>query len=103
MSWRRPSFQLCLGSQMRYIVSAVTTKGRSMAGANKDSSGEPRPVRPVHPSSSLDGHRVLLGVLLVLIGISAIVGVVVAAVSGQGTVALIIALFAAAFFSRVGC
>jgi hypothetical protein len=45
----------------------------------------------------------LLGFLLVLIGISAIVGVVVAAMSGQGTVALIIALFAAAFFSRVFC
>jgi hypothetical protein len=74
-----------------------------MAGADKDSFGEPRPVRPVHPSSAVHGHRVLLGVLLVLIGISAIVGVAVAAVSGQGTVALIIALFAGAFFSRVGC
>jgi hypothetical protein len=46
---------------------------------------------------------VLLGLLLVLIGISAIAGIVFAAVSGQGTVALIIALFAGAFFSRVGC
>ena len=88
---------------MRYIVSAVTTKGRSMMGANKDSMGEPRRARPVTPSSSVDGHRVLLGLLLFLIGISAIVGVVVAAVSGQGTVALIIALFAGAFFSRVFC
>jgi hypothetical protein len=74
-----------------------------MIGANKDPMGKPRPVRPVHPSSSLDGHRVLLGLLLVLIGISAIVGIVFAAVSGQGTIALIIALFAGAFFSRVGC
>ena len=74
-----------------------------MVGANKDSIGEPRPVRPVTPSSSLDGHRVLLGVLLVLIAISAIAGIVFAAVSGQGTIALIIALFAGAFFSRVGC
>ena len=74
-----------------------------MIGANKDPMGEPRRVRPVHPSSSLDGHRVLLGLLLVLIAISAIVGIVFAAVSGQGTIALIIALFAAAFFSRVGC
>ncbi len=74
-----------------------------MVGADKDSIGEPRPVRPVHPSSAVHGHRVLLGMLLVLIGISAIVGVVVAATSGQPTIALVIALFAGAFFSRVGC
>ena len=74
-----------------------------MIGANKDSIGEPRPVRRVTPSSAVHGHRVLLGVLLVLIFIAAVVGVVFAAVSGQGTIALIIALFAAAFFSRVGC
>jgi hypothetical protein len=74
-----------------------------MVGANEDSIGEPKPARPITRGSSVDGHRVLLGVLLVLIAISAIVGVVFAAVSGQGTIALIIALFAAAFFSRVGC
>jgi hypothetical protein len=74
-----------------------------MIGANKDSLGEPRPVRPVHPSSAVHGHRVLLGVLLVLIAIAAIAGIVLAAVSGQVTIALIIALFAGAFFSRVGC
>jgi hypothetical protein len=73
-----------------------------MVGANEDSIGEPKPAPPI-PRGSLDGHHLLLGFLLVLIGIAAIVGVVVAAVSGQGTVALIIALFAAAFFSRVGC
>jgi hypothetical protein len=74
-----------------------------MVGASEDSIGEPKPVRPITPHASVDGHRVLLGVLLVLIGISAIAGVVFAAVSGQGTIALVIALFAAAFFSRVGC
>ncbi|PXX01419.1 hypothetical protein [Mycolicibacterium moriokaense] len=75
-----------------------------MTGANnKDPIGAPRPVRPVHPSSAVHGHRVLLGVLLVLIFIAAVVGVVVAALSGQGTIALIIAIFAGAFFSRVGC
>ena len=37
-----------------------------MLGANKDSIGEPRLVRPVHPSSAVHGHRVMLGVLLVL-------------------------------------
>jgi hypothetical protein len=74
-----------------------------MIGANKDSMGEPRPARRVTPSSSVHGHHVLLAVLLVLIGIAAIAGIVFAAVSGQGTIALIIALFAGAFFSRVGC
>ena len=74
-----------------------------MIGTNKDSIGEPRPIRPVHPSSAVHGHRVLLGVLLVLIAIAAIAGIVFAAVSGQGTIALIIALFAGAFVSRVGC
>jgi len=44
-----------------------------------------------------------LGALLVLIAIAAIVGVVVTAVSGQPTVALVIALFAGAFFSRIAC
>jgi hypothetical protein len=74
-----------------------------MVGANEDSIGEPHPAPRITPSSSVDGHRVLLGILLLVIGISAIVGVVVAAATGQGTVALIIALFAGAFFSRVGC
>jgi hypothetical protein len=73
-----------------------------MVGSNEDSIEEPKPAPPI-PSSSIDGHRLLLGLLLLLIGISAIVGVVVAAASGQGTVALIIALFAGAFFSRVFC
>ena len=41
--------------------------------------------------------------LVGLLGFSIIAGIVFAAVSGQGTIALIIALFAAAFFSRVGC
>ncbi len=75
-----------------------------MVGANEDPIREPRPAPPpITRHSSIDGHHLLLGLLLLLIGISAIVGVVVAAMSGQGTVALIIALFAAAFFSRVGC
>ena len=74
-----------------------------MVGANEDSPGKPQPAPPITRHSSIDGHHLLLGFLLFLIGISAIVGVVVAAASGQGTIALIIALFAAAFFSRVGC
>ncbi len=74
-----------------------------MVGPNEDPIGKPKPAPRITPSSSVHGHHVLLGVLLVLIGIAAIAGIVFAAVSGQGTIALIIALFAGAFFSRVGC
>ena len=74
-----------------------------MIGPNEDSVGEPQPAAPLTRGRSIDATHWLLGSLLVVIGISAIVGVVVAAMSGQPTVALIIALFAAAFFSRVGC
>ena len=74
-----------------------------MVGANEDSPAKPKPAPPITRHSSIDGHRLLLGLLLLLIAISAIVGVVVAAASGQGTVALVIALFAGAFFSRVFC
>ena len=74
-----------------------------MVGPNKDSIGEHQPAPRLTRGSSIDASRWLLGVLLFVIAISAIVGVVVAATSGQPTVALIIALFAAAFFSRVFC
>jgi hypothetical protein len=47
--------------------------------------------------------RWLRGTVLFLIGIAAIVGIVVTTTIGQPTVALIIALFAGAFFSRVAC
>ena len=52
---------------------------------------------------SINGMRVLLGLLLLVIAVGAITGVVVALSSGQQTVALIIGLVAAAFFARVGC
>jgi hypothetical protein len=74
-----------------------------MVGADEDPIVPPRPVRPLTNGSSVDARHWFLGTLLFVIGISAIIGVVVAAVSGQTTVALIIALFAGAFFSRVAC
>ncbi len=72
-----------------------------MIGAGGEPIGQPRPPRPLVSRSAEIRWR--LGALLVLIGIAAIVGVVVTAVSGQPTIALIIALFAGAFFSRVAC
>ena len=58
--------------------------------------------RPV-ANGSINGTRVLMGILLLLIAVGAITGVVVALSSGQPTVALVIGLVAAAFFTRVGC
>jgi hypothetical protein len=78
-------------------------KGRSMVGGNEDPMGHPQPAPPLTRGSSIDARHWFLGTLLFVIGIAAIVGVVVAAVSGQTTVALIIALLAGAFFSRVAC
>ena len=89
---------------MRYIVSAITAaKGRPMAGVNDDPMGHPQPAPPLAKSSSIDARHWFLGTLLFVIGVAAIVGIVVTAMSGQTTVALIIALFAGAFFSRVAC
>ena len=44
-----------------------------------------------------------MGTLLLLIVISAIAGIIVAAASGQTNVALIIALFTGAILSRIAC
>jgi hypothetical protein len=74
-----------------------------MVGPTEDPIVQPQPARPLTNGSSVDARHWFLGTLLFIIGISAIVGIVVAAVSGQTTVALIIALFAGAFFSRVAC
>ena len=60
-------------------------------------------IRPKRAAASRPDTRVLIGILLFVIGVAAITAVVVTAVQGLTTVALIIALFTAAFFSRVGC
>ena len=60
-------------------------------------------IRPTRAAASRPDTRVLIGILLFVIGVAAITAIVVTAVQGLTTVALIIALFTAAFFSRVGC
>jgi hypothetical protein len=87
---------------MRYIVSVITGKGWSMVGVNN------KPLRQSHPApiahrGAISTRTWLMGTLLLLIAISAIAGIIVAAASGQTNVALIIALLAGAFFSRVAC
>jgi hypothetical protein len=62
-----------------------------------------RTAMPPAAGGSINGMRVLLGLVLFVIAVASIMGVVVALSSGQPTVALIIGLVAAAFFARVGC
>ena len=74
-----------------------------MLGPNDASVGQTRTAMPRAAGGSINGMRVLLGLVLFVIAVAAIMGVVVALSSGQPTIALIIGLVAAAFFARVGC
>ncbi|MDR3662524.1 MAG: hypothetical protein P4L86_19445 [Mycobacterium sp.] len=60
------------------------------------------PVARPH-SGAVNGHRVLLGIVLLLIAVASVSGIVFSLSTGQPQVALIIGLISAAFFSRVGC
>jgi len=71
-----------------------------MIGPNEH---KPQTALPRAASGSINGTRILLGLLLFAILVGSIMGVVVALSSGQPTIALIIGLIAAAFFTRVGC
>ncbi len=55
------------------------------------------------PAVARSHARVWWGVLLLVIAIAAVSAIVVTAVMGLTTEALIIAIFTGAFFSRVGC
>ena len=59
--------------------------------------------RGAPPVGPINGTRILLGILLLLIGIASVVGVVVTARNGQTNAAIVIGIVAAAFFTRVGC
>ena len=74
-----------------------------MTGPNDGSLGPSRNTLPRAVGGSINGTRVLLGLVLFVIAIASIMGIVVALSSGQPTVALIIGLVAGAFFARVGC
>jgi hypothetical protein len=73
-----------------------------MVGVNEDPMGLPQPARPHAGRKSVD-HSWVLGTLLFLIVIAGIAGVVVATMSGQTTVAIIIALFTAAIVAGSTC
>ncbi|WP_036436417.1 hypothetical protein [Mycobacterium sp. URHB0044] len=74
-----------------------------MRGSHDDRVGQRQPALPRAAGGSINGHRMLLGIVLLLIAIASITGVFVALSSGQWQVALIIGLLSAAFFARVGC
>lgn len=74
-----------------------------MIGPNDGTLAQSRSSMPRAAGGSINGMRLLLGLVLFVIAVAAIMGVVVALSTGQPTVALIIGLVAAAFFARVGC
>jgi hypothetical protein len=74
-----------------------------MIGTHDDGLETSKTALPAAVGGSINGMRVLMGLLLLLIAVAAISGIVVALSSGQPTVAFIIGLVAVAFFSRIGC
>jgi hypothetical protein len=73
-----------------------------MAEAHNGSMVPSKAVGTPRDTGHLDTYT-LWAIFLGVIFIGAITAVVVTAMQGMGTLALIIALFTAAFFSRVGC
>lgn len=74
-----------------------------MLGSNDGQVERIRTDLPPAAHGSINGMKVLMGIVLLLIAVAAITGVVVALSSGQPGVAFIIGLVSVAFFSRVGC
>lgn len=74
-----------------------------MLGPNDGQVERIRTDLPPAAHGSINGTKVLMGIVLLLIAVAAISGVAVALSSGQPVVAFIIGLIAVAFFSRVGC
>ncbi len=74
-----------------------------MVGVNDDPMGLPQPAPPLVARRSVDHHSWVLGALLFLIVIAGVAGVVVATMSGQTTVAIIVALLTAAIVAGSTC
>ncbi|CAJ1508559.1 hypothetical protein [[Mycobacterium] burgundiense] len=73
-----------------------------MVRFDEGTAGQSKKALPPAAGGSISGHRALLGVLLLLIGVAVVTGVAVAVMSGQPAIAIAIGLVGAAFFSRVG-
>ena len=74
-----------------------------MVGVNGKPVGLPPPTTPLVARRPVDHHSWVLGALLFLIVIAGIAGVVVAMMSGQPTVAIIVALVTAAIVGGSAC
>ena len=74
-----------------------------MIGSQDDIIGKRQTDLPRAAGGSINGHRMLLGIVLLLIAIASITGIALALAGGQPTAAVIIGLVSAAFFARVGC
>ncbi len=88
---------------MGYFVFAVTVKGNLMVDPHDRPRRRVAPAAPRSGGFSIDGRWLLGALLLLTIAVAAIAGIVVAAASGQHTVAIAIAVVAGAFFTRVAC
>ena len=73
-----------------------------MAGLNNRTSRSGNGLPPA-AGGSVNGVRLLLAIMFVLIAIASITGVVFAVMTGQPTVAVATGLIAAAFFCGVVC
>ena len=74
-----------------------------MLGRNDGQAERVRTELPHAAHGSINGMKVLMGIVLLLIAVASIAGIAVALSSGQPGVAFIIGLVSVAFFSRVGC
>ena len=74
-----------------------------MVGLNGKPVGLPLPARPLVARRPVDHHSWVLGTLLFLIVIAGIAGVVVAMMSGQPTIAIIVALVTGAIVAGSTC
>jgi hypothetical protein len=83
--------------------SLLEREGSAMLGSPKGRLDQPRTELPRAAGGSINGMRVVMGILLVLIALAVITGVAVAMTSGQPTVAFVIGLVGLAFFSRAFC
>ncbi len=81
----------------------ITAKGSHVLGVHNGAvvASQVSPSRA--PSRSHAHTHMWWGILLVVIGVAAISAIVVTAVMGLTTEALIIAIFTGAFFSRCAC
>jgi DNA-binding LytR/AlgR family response regulator len=74
-----------------------------MAGAHDDPFVQPVAAPRVVSRRRSNAYRWMMGLLLLLIGISGIAGVAVAMSVGQPTVAILIALVVGAIFAGISC